>query len=212
MSTGAPEQVSLTYRFVMATFTPFVRWWGRLEVIGAEHMPMGGPTLIVGNHDSNWDPVAIGNAGRRRRQIRALAKVSLWRIRPLAKLLDSMGHIPIKRGASDAGALDAAAASLRAGQCIGVFLEGTISRGKKLRARSGAGRLAQQVPEVQVVCVAISGTVDILRFPKRPRIRVEFFDPETGQPTPGEDPGEISARLLNEIRARAPIAKAGRRP
>jgi 1-acyl-sn-glycerol-3-phosphate acyltransferase len=212
MSAGAPEQVNLTYRFVIAASAPLIRRWGRLEVVGPEHMPMSGPTLIVGNHDSKWDPVAIGSAGRRRRQIRALAKVSLWRIKPLARLLDSMGHIPIKRGAGDAAALDAAVASLRAGQCIGVFLEGTISRGEKLRARSGAGRLAQQVPEVQVTCVAVTGTVDILRFPKRPRIKVEFFSPETGQPRPGEDPSALSARLLTEIRAKAPIAKAGRRP
>ncbi len=194
----------------MVVFTPLVRWWGRLEVVGPEHMPTSGPTLIVGNHDSKWDPVVIGSAGRRRRQIRALAKVDLWRIRPLALLLDEMGHVPIKRGAGDASALEVAADRLRAGQCIGVFLEGTISRGERLRARSGAGRLAEQVPEARLVCVATTGTVDILRFPKRPRIRVEFFAPESGQPRPDEEPAELSARLLAEIRAKAPITKAGR--
>jgi 1-acyl-sn-glycerol-3-phosphate acyltransferase len=210
MQATDPEPISRTYLFVMAVCAPLVRWWGRLSVTGAELIPTSGPLLLVGNHDSLWDPVAIGTAGRKRRQIRALAKASLWKIKPLAPILDRMGQVPIERGAGDAGALDAAVASLRAGACIGVFPEGTISRGTELRARSGVGRLAQQVPEARVVCAATIGTVDILRFPKRPRITIEFFEPAGGQPRPDESPGGLSARLLAEIRAKAPIARAGR--
>ena len=131
----------------MAACAPVVRWWGRLEVAGVEHLPASGPLLIIANHDSNWDPVAIGIAGRKRRQIRALAKASLWDIPGLAPILRGMGQIPIKRGAADAGALDEAIRQLREGACLGVFPEGTISRGAVLRARSGAGRLAIEVPE-----------------------------------------------------------------
>jgi 1-acyl-sn-glycerol-3-phosphate acyltransferase len=207
---AAPEPISRTYRFVMAACAPVTRWWGRLEISGDEHLPTSGPVLLIGNHDSLWDPVAIGTAGRRRRQIRALAKASLWKIKPLAPILDRMGQVPIERGAGDAGALDAAISALRGGACIGVFPEGTISRGSELRAKSGVGRLAQLVPEARIVCVATTGTVDIFKFPKRPRIRIEFFAPETGQPKADEQPGAISARYLAEIRAKAPIAKAGR--
>jgi hypothetical protein len=38
-----------------------------------------------------------------------------------------------------------------------------------------------------------------------------FFAPAGGGLRPGEDPGEFAARLLAEIRARAPIAIAGRK-
>ena len=93
-----PEPISRTYRFAMAACAPIVRWWGRLEVEGDEHLPTSGPLLIVGNHDSHWDPVAIGIAGRKRRQIRALAKASLWEIPGLAPILSGMGQIPIERG------------------------------------------------------------------------------------------------------------------
>jgi len=41
-------------------------------------------------------------------------------------------------------------------------------------------------------------------FPRRPRIRIRFFDPAGGQPRPGEDPGGLSARLLAEIRELVP--------
>jgi 1-acyl-sn-glycerol-3-phosphate acyltransferase len=205
------EPISRTYRFVMAACTPIVRWWGRLKVDGAEHLPTSGPLLIVGNHDSQWDPVAIGIAGRRRRQIRALAKASLWKIPGLGPILRGMGQIPIQRGAADSGALDEAIRQLRAGACIGVFPEGTISRGATLRARSGLGRLALAVPEAKIVCVTVTGTVDIVRFPKRPQIRVTFFLPAEGGAAEGEDASALPVRLLAEIRALAPIAQSGRR-
>ena len=205
------ETITAAYRAVMAVSTPAVRWWGRLEVDGLEHMPLDGAVLLAGNHDSYWDPIAIGLAGLPRRQIRALAKSSLWKP-GIGKVLDGMGQIPIDRGAGDARALDQAVAELRRGACIGVFPEGTRSLGRKLRARSGIGRLAEAVPEAQIVSCTVRGTVDIPKFPTdRPRVRVEFFTPAGGGLQPGESPGELSERLIAEIRARAPIMVAGRK-
>lgn len=203
-------RVSRTYRLAMAVCTPVVRWWGRLHVSGLEHMPCDGPVLLAGNHDSYWDPVAVGIAALPRRQIQALAKSSLWKLRGLDKVLDGMGQIPIDRGAGDAHALDRAIAALRAGACIGVFPEGTRSLGRELRARSGFGRLATAVPEASAVCCTVVGTTDIARFPKRPRIQVHFFTPAGGGLLNGETPGELSARVLAEIRAAAPIVSAKR--
>jgi 1-acyl-sn-glycerol-3-phosphate acyltransferase len=208
----AMSAVSPTYRFVMAACTPAVKWWGRLEVSGLEHLPAEGPVLLAGNHDSYWDPVAIGIAGLPRRQVCALAKSSMWKIRGLSKVLDGMGQIPIDRGAGDHRALDRAIEELRAGACIGVFPEGTRSLGRSLRARSGFGRLADAVPGAAIVCATVEGTVDIPRFPKRPKVRVRFFAPEGGPRRDGETPGELSARLMEDIRRHAPITQAGRRP
>ena len=137
-------------------------------------------------------------------------------MRGLAPILNGMGQIPIERGKGDKQALAQAIEALRAGACIGVFPEGTRSRGKVLRARSGVGRLALEVPEAHVSLVAIEGTSDLTGFPRRPRLRVRFFDPAGGQPRPDEDPGELSARLLAEIRALVPPSisyrKRGKQP
>lgn len=188
----------------MAVSRPAVALWGKLEVEGLDALPSSGPTLLVGNHDSHWDPVTVGVAAIRRRQVRALAKSDLWNVRGLSPVLNGMGQIPIERGAGDAAALARAIEELRAGACIGVFPEGTRSRGEVLRARSGVGRLALEVPEAKLVCVAIEGTSEMTGFPRRPRLRTRFFEPAGGQPRPGEDPGELSARLLAEIRALVP--------
>jgi 1-acyl-sn-glycerol-3-phosphate acyltransferase len=209
---GSMATASPTYRFVMAVSTPAVRWWGRLEVEGLEHLPLSGPTLLAGNHDSYWDPIAIGLAGLPRRQICALAKSSLWKP-GLGKILDGMGQIPIERGRGDAHAMDRAIEELRDGRCIGVFPEGTRSLGRELRARSGFGRLAEAVPEAHIVCATVEGTVDIPKFPRsRPHVRVRFFPPRDGQRVAGESATDLGVRLLTEIRASAPIRQAGRRP
>jgi 1-acyl-sn-glycerol-3-phosphate acyltransferase len=199
-----------TYSLAMNVNKP-VAWWGRVQVEGLETLPEQGPLLIVGNHDSHWDPIMVGIAALERRQIRALAKSDLWKVRGLGPILNGMGQIPIERGKGDTQALARAIEALRSGVCIGVFPEGTRSRGKVLRARSGVGRLALEVPEAHVTLVAIEGTSNLTGFPRRPRIRLRFFDPVGGQPRPDEDPGELSARLLAEIRELVPPSLSHRK-
>lgn len=199
-----------TYRFALGISVPIVRLWGRLQVEGTEHIPGEGPLLIVGNHDSYWDPVVIGIAAIERRQIRALAKSSLWKVKGLDKVLDGMGQIPILRGSGDSGALDPAIAELRGGACVGIFPEGTRSLGRDLRPRSGLGRLVAAVPEAVIVPVAVSGSVDITRFPRRPRLQVRFLAPADGL-RPGESPSDLAVRIVAELREIAPIATAGRK-
>lgn len=190
--------------------SPIVRWWGRLEVVGEPQLP-DGPVLLISNHDSHWDPVVIGVAAVRRRQIRALAKSSLWKNPIVARVLNGMGQIPIERGRGDAAALSAAIDALRAGGCVGVFPEGTISRGTQLRALSGVGRLALTVPTAHIVSTRVTGAVDIVRFPRRPRLRVEFFTPAEGQRREGETAIGMAKRVVAEIRAEAPPTVPGRR-
>ena len=206
-----PEPMMRGYVAAMTVCAPIVRGWGRLQVDGLEHLPREGPVLLAGNHDSYWDPVAVGVAALRHRQVRALAKSSMWKIKGLDRILDSMGQIPVERGKADAAAMSRAIEDLRAGACIGIFPEGTRSLGRELRARSGLGRLAQAVPEAEIVSVSITGTTDIPRFPKRPHVRLRFFRPAGGGLRPGESAAELGARLLGEIRAEAPVVAAGRR-
>ncbi|MBN8866316.1 MAG: 1-acyl-sn-glycerol-3-phosphate acyltransferase [Solirubrobacterales bacterium] len=183
----------------------WLRHWARLEVRGLEHLPQRGAALIVSNHDSWIDPLAIIEAMMwRGRQLRFLAKASLWKFPPLAWILDAADQIPIRRGQGDLLALEAAVDALGRGETIGIFPEGTLSRGENLRARRGVSRLARACPGVPVVLVAVRGGTELKRFPHRPRVTVEFFAPEGGQPQPDEDPQGLAQRLLDEIRAKAP--------
>jgi 1-acyl-sn-glycerol-3-phosphate acyltransferase len=204
------EPMTPAYRAVMVVSTPGVVWWGRLQVTGLELLPLKGPLLLVGDHDSYWDTVATGIAARGRRQIRALAKSSMWKNKLLGAVLTGMGQIPIERGSGDTGALDRAIEELRKGACIGIYPEGTRSLGRALRARSGIGHLARAVPEATIIGVACNGTVAIPRFPRaRPQVRVEFFAFDRPSIAPEESPQEYGTRLLTQLRQRAPIEVAG---
>jgi 1-acyl-sn-glycerol-3-phosphate acyltransferase len=207
---SAADPVPPAYRAVMWGATPLLKWWGRLEVEGLEVLPPEGPCLVVANHDSYWDPVAVGTAALSVRPVRALAKASMWGNPVVAKVLDGMGQIPIKRGETDLVAMERAVRELRDGACIGIFPEGTRSLGRELRARSGVGRLAEAVPEAEVVLVSINGTTDVPRFPKRSNVRLRFFRPAGGGLQPGEGHSDFARRLLDECRAEAPRVKAGR--
>ena len=48
-------------------------------------------------------------------------------------------------------------------------------------------------------------------FPRRPRLRIRFFEPRDGQAKPGEDPGELAVRLLAEIRELVPPSISARK-
>src|SRR5947208_16327785 len=148
------DRIALAYRGAMVASTPGVAWWGRLQVSGLELLPLAGPLLLVGDHDSYWDTVATGIAALPRRQIRALAKSSMWKNKLLGRVLTGMGQIPIERGTGDTGALDRAIEELRKGACIGIYPEGTRSLGRALRARSGVGFMARAVPGATIVGVS----------------------------------------------------------
>jgi 1-acyl-sn-glycerol-3-phosphate acyltransferase len=205
------EHITRTYRVALRLCSPVVRRWGRLEVEGLENIPLEGPLLITANHDSYWDPVAVGIAAISRRQIRALSKSSLWKVKGMNLVLDGMGQIPIVRGSGDADALQRAIDELRGGACIGIFPEGTRSLGRKLRPRSGLGRLAAAVPDAVIIPTAVQGTTDIVRFPRRPRVSVRFLAPADGLRA-GETPTDLAMRITEQIRAIAPISIAGRKP
>ena len=198
------------YRLLTILLSP-AAWWGRLQVEGLDVVPASGPVLVVPNHDSQWDPVAVGLALRRRRRLRFLARADLWKIPGLGPVLYAAGQIPIERGTGDVKALWKAIEALRGGAAVCIFPEGKLSRGEVLRARSGVARLAAEVPEARIVLCSVRGATDYARFPKRPRVSIELFEPTGGQARPSEDPQQLASRLLAELRERVPPAPAGRR-
>lgn len=195
-------ELTPAYRAVIGIGSVFLRL-SRIRVSGAENIPLAGPVLVVANHDSHWDPIAIGYAARQRRLIRALAKSSLWKNPIAARVLDGMRQIPIERGASTS-AMRTARQALRDGSCLGVFPEGTLSHGRTLPARSGVGWLAVAVPGTVIVCCRVHGTTDQVWRPGAARVRVEFFAPEGGPARAGEKADALATRLLAEIRSGVP--------
>ena len=115
--------------------------------IDGEKIPATGGCIVAVNHVSYVDPLLsahfIYDHGRLPRY---LAKSSLFSSRALGGFLTATGQIPVERSTRNAvGAFDAAVAAVRAGECLVVYPEGTLTRDPDLwpmTGKTGAARIA----------------------------------------------------------------------
>jgi len=163
-----------TYAQVRCFFGSIVRAMYRLEVIGADRLPVTGPVVIAPNHDSVLDGIILGAAISR--ELCFLAKAELWRSRLLAWVLDGLGAIGIKRGHGDQLALARMRQALDAGQAVAIFPQGAVC-GDRVWHR-GAARLAL-VTGAPLVPVRLVGTARALSRGRIgfPQLRIIFGEP-----------------------------------
>lgn len=150
----------------------------RRRATGAEHMPVTGPALVVSNHLSLIDPLAIGVSLSRELHILAKSDIFEWPL--IGGLARLSGVVPIRRGEWDTAALAVMEDLLRAGRCVLVFPEGTYPKPPRpaalLRFKVGAAWLAAHT-QAPVVPVAIWGSEPIWA-PKRgwkPSLRPDVY-------------------------------------
>ena len=114
---------------------------------GGENVPATGGCIVVFNHVSHMDPLTAAHfLYDHGRLPRYLAKSGLFKNKALGRFLRAAGQIPVERLSRSAkGAYDAAVAAVRAGECVVVYPEGTISRDPGLwpmTGKTGAARIA----------------------------------------------------------------------
>jgi 1-acyl-sn-glycerol-3-phosphate acyltransferase len=177
-------------------FRPFMRRLYRVEVVGGERIPRSGPCILAPNHESIFDPFILAVATTR--PIHYMTKAELFRFRPVAALLRSLGTFPVERGSGDRTAMTEAARWLERGAVIGIFPQGT-SRQLVRKWHRGAARLAL-VTGAPLVPVRMSGT---RAWPLRTRVRIEVGEPITVAPA---KPSVAAARELTRRLERATLA------
>lgn len=165
------------YRLVRALTVALLRLLFRFRVAGDELIPTDGPAIIAPNHKSFLDPFFVGMAMRR--PVHYMAKVELVE-GPFGWLLVRLGAFPVRRGESDAEALETARTILASGGVVVMFPEGTrVEEPDALGSpRYGAGRLALQT-RAPIVPAAITGTSHLWRgaLPKLKRVQITFLPP-----------------------------------
>jgi 1-acyl-sn-glycerol-3-phosphate acyltransferase len=165
------------YALVRGLMAPLLRLWFRMHVSGAGHIPQSGAAIIAPNHKSFWDSFFIAVCTPR--HLRFMAKTELIEAR-YGKLLVRLGAFPVRRGQSDADALETARTILRQGGLLALFPEGTRIRDPDElgHPRRGAGRLALETG-APLVPAAITGTEKLFLgpIPKPRRVQVAFSAP-----------------------------------
>lgn len=159
--------------------------------------------LFISNHQSFLDPVLNG-IPLVDRQLRAMARESLFRFWPLAWLMRSYGAIPIREDSGDVGAMKAALAELAAGRSVLVYPEGSRSDdGAVAPFKRGIGLLIRKAG-VTVVPMAIEGATDVWpptrKFPRlRGRLGVKVGEPIAFQELMAEGSEAALERLRREV-------------
>ena len=154
---------------------PIIKAMMRRDWHGQEHIPRTGSVIIAPNHLSyaDWAAVALFTyqAGR---YPAFLIKSPVFDVRLIGPFLRTIGQLPVHRGQADAAlVLKDAERSLRAGECLVVYPEGTASRDPALWpmvAKTGVARLAL-VTGAPVIPVAHWGAQVILPYgSKKPHV------------------------------------------
>jgi 1-acyl-sn-glycerol-3-phosphate acyltransferase len=159
----------------------------KVEVSGAELIPRDQPLIFMGNHQGNFDILALFLAIPQR--FSWLAKEELFKVPVFGHSMRRAGYIPLKRGdGRDAlRSLDIAAARIRTGASVIIFPEGTRTPDGNLLPFKKGGFVLAGKAGVPIVPFTVNGSRQI-----NPRNRIELY------------PGTLS------IRFGTPIPTAGK--
>ncbi|MEY4577078.1 MAG: hypothetical protein RL701_1781 [Pseudomonadota bacterium] len=179
------------------------RFWGvDLHVYGAENMPEGQSYVVMSNHASYADIVALFIAlpvipG-------FLAKRELMRVPFLSAALRAGGHVIIDRGQRQSArqAIGSAAAQVRAGKTVLIFPEGTRVDADQIDLFKSGGFHLAKAAQVPIIPVGLRGTRAVgpknsfLFWPGRIEVHI-------GVPlTPDEIAGQDLQPLIEQVRER----------
>jgi 1-acyl-sn-glycerol-3-phosphate acyltransferase len=198
----------MTYWVLKAVLTPVLRFFYRVRVEGAEHVPRSGPVILASNHLSFCDSIFLPLVLPRR--VTFVAKAEYFEDRKTARFFRAVGQIPVKRdgGAASSRALAAAKEVLDGGGMFGIYPEGTRSPdGRLYKGHTGVARLALDT-KAPVVAVAMVGTSTIQPIGvAKPRlfmpITVRFSRPmsfERGERPEPRRLRQITDQLMFELR------------
>ncbi len=192
----------------------------RLTVAGAHHVPQKSGALIVANHTSFIDALAvIASLDRPMRFLMDHEIYDLPWVRPLAKAMNAIPISPKDSPRELITALKTAASAIENGELVCIFAEGQISRtGQLLPFRKGFERIMKglDAPIIPVYLDQLWGSVFSYSgnkfFWKVPRSIPYRVTVAYGAPMPGDSTPQAVRQAMQELGTEAFLLRKHRQP
>ncbi len=184
-------------RVIRALVSVFVHCAFRIKIAGKENVPKDGGAILAVNHKSNWDPVVIGSTCPR--SLKMMGKAELFKNPVCGYFLKALGGFPVNRGKGDIGAIKTSLKTLKGGDMLLIFPEGTRNNDTVAHAKSGVA-LIGNMAQVPVIPAYISGKYRFLS-----KVVVTFGTPYDmtrfgGEKLDSAKLQEVSDEILMQIR------------
>lgn len=202
----------VAYDFARVVVYLFFRLMFRTRAFGQGGVPASGPVLIAANHQSYLDPPVVSVFIHNRR-CHFVARLGLFRFKPLGWLISLFNSIPIGEGGGDLPAIKEILRRLGLGHAVIIFPEGTRTPdGAMHEFKRGVALLVKRA-RCPVVPVAIEGAYDAWPTGRPPqlfqghRVFVRY-----GEPIPYDELMKDGAdAALATLHARIDAMRAGLR-
>ena len=214
----------LVYPPVIILIKSFWKYLGlNFDFQGQENVPLKGGAILAINHTSYFDFALAGTAALpAKRYVRFMAKKEIFDNKIAGPLMRGMHHINVDRSNGSASFV-AALRSLKDGEIIGIFPEGTISTSFEIKGlKSGAVRLAigAGVPVIPTIVwggqrVYTKGVKPNFKRNKFP-ISVSFGEPifysrETDVEVAEAHLRDVMIEMLHKVQEKYPDSHLGQR-
>ncbi|MDD5454906.1 MAG: lysophospholipid acyltransferase family protein [Candidatus Ratteibacteria bacterium] len=148
--------MNIFYAFAHMMLTPILKVLFRLEVKGKNNIPKKGGVIFAAHHESYLDPVVVGVASPR--QINFLAREELFQFGFFSWIIKNLNAIPISREQLQISTAKKSLETLKKGQVLLLFPEGTRSEaGTIAEGKRGVGLIAEHA-NVPVIPVLVKGS------------------------------------------------------
>ena len=179
----------MIFNIVKFLLIVYFRLFFKMRITGSENIPKEGKAVLVSNHISNYDPLAVGVFMHRAPHF--MAKKELFEIFGLKHFFRALKAFPVNRGKADIAAYKEANNILKSGEILGIFAQGTrVSPEDEVAAKSGAALFAVK-NNAPVIPVAVSGTYKFFSD-----VYINYGKPVSMEEYQGV---RLNTSLLNEI-------------
>ena len=181
------------YQLIISLFAVVSKLLFFVRIEGKEHLPEGA-CVIMGNHRAWIDPFFLALCARDR-EIRFMGKKELWGNKVFAWIARQVRGIPVDRGHADMASIRLSMTVLKAGHTLGIFPEGTRSKGDGMLPLQGGASLLSLRAKCPVIPMYIDGGYKLFhRVTVRVGAPVEMNDLLAGRIT-RETTDELTARI-----------------